>query len=148
MSLRCSGFVSAASQLAIAISNAERALFAGFTSIREAGGYGIYLSKAINEGSIEGPNIYSPGSILSQTGGHADLHSLPIDCLTHSEGFPLQLCDGVPEVLKAVRKQLRLGARVIKICASGGVLSEVDHPIHQQFSDEEIKTNLKKTNNR
>ncbi len=50
-----------------------------------------------------------------------------------------QLCDGVPDCLKAVRLQLRKNARVIKICASGGVLSEVDHPIHQQFSGEELR---------
>ena len=49
------------------------------------------------------------------------------------------VCDGVPEVLKAVRTQLRRGADFIKICASGGVLSEIDHPIHQQFSDEELE---------
>ena len=48
-------------------------------------------------------------------------------------------CDGVPECLKAVRLQLRRGASVIKICASGGVLSEVDNPIHQQFSGEELR---------
>ena len=49
------------------------------------------------------------------------------------------ICDGVPECLKTVRKQLRLNAKVIKMCASGGVMSEVDHPIHQQFSDEEMR---------
>src|SRR3970282_1209082 len=46
---------------------------------------------------------------------------------------------GVPECLRGVRNQLRLGAKVIKICASGGVMSEVDHPVHQQFSGEEIR---------
>jgi imidazolonepropionase-like amidohydrolase len=50
-----------------------------------------------------------------------------------------RLCDGVPECLRAVREQLRQGARVIKVCASGGVLSEIDHPIHQQFNDEELR---------
>lgn len=49
------------------------------------------------------------------------------------------ICDGVPECLKAVRTQLRKGAEVIKVCASGGVLSEIDHPVHQQFSDEELR---------
>jgi imidazolonepropionase-like amidohydrolase len=50
-----------------------------------------------------------------------------------------QLCDGVAECLRAVRLQLRAGAKVIKVCASGGVLSELDDPIHQQFSDEELR---------
>src|SRR5437867_4443406 len=49
----------------------------------------------------------------------------------------VQLCDGVGECLRGVRNQLRVGARVIKVCASGGVMSETDHPIHQQFSEDE-----------
>ncbi len=59
--------------------------------------------------------------------------------LTASGGF-LQLCDGIAECRKAVRSQLRLGARVIKVCTSGGVMSELDHPVHQQFSDKELRT--------
>jgi len=81
-----------------------------------------------------------PG-ILSQTGGHGDFHSFPLDFVL-SIGVTLGLgilCDGVPECLKAVRSQLRSGARLIKICASGGVMSEIDNPVHQQFSDEEMR---------
>jgi imidazolonepropionase-like amidohydrolase len=90
---------------------------------------------------MRGPEIYAAGNILSMTGGHADVHSFPLNWVMHPAGHPLGvLCDGVPEVLKAVRKQLRNGARVIKFCASGGVLSAVDHPIHQQFSLEEMRT--------
>lgn len=121
--------------------DAERALAAGFTSIREAGGYGVFLARAINEGTVTGPNVYAPGAILSTTGGHGDIHSLPLDWVVdygHGEGW-LTLCDGVPECLKAVRRQLRVGATAIKVCASGGVLSEVDHPIHQQFSEQELR---------
>jgi imidazolonepropionase-like amidohydrolase len=51
----------------------------------------------------------------------------------------MRLCDGITECVRAVREQLRLNARVIKICASGGVLSEVDDPIHQQFSIDELR---------
>ena len=82
-----------------------------------------------------------PGAILSQTGGHGDLHGFPIAAVTDMcERMGISwLCDGVPECLKAVRSQLRVGARVIKICASGGVMSELDHPVHQQFSDEELR---------
>jgi imidazolonepropionase-like amidohydrolase len=116
------------------------ALDAGFTSVREVGGLGVYLARAVEEGSLRGPNIHAAGSILSQTGGHGDVHSFPLGCVTEysARGGFLQLCDGVAECLKAVRAQLRVGARVIKICASGGVLSELDHPVHQQFSDEEL----------
>ena len=124
-----------------AAKDVETALQAGFTSIREAGGYGIYLRQLVQEGTLEGPNIYAPGAILSQTGGHADVHALPLDFILDycQHGGPMGLCDGVVECVKAVRRQLRLGATHIKVCASGGVLSEVDHPLHQQFSDEELR---------
>ncbi len=124
-----------------AAKDAERLLQAGFTSAREAGGFGIYLVPAIEEGTLLGPSIYSAAAILSQTGGHADIHGMPAWFVADlgARGGVLQLCDGVAECMKAVRLQLRKGARVIKVCASGGVLSEVDHPIHQQFSDDELK---------
>jgi imidazolonepropionase-like amidohydrolase len=124
-----------------AAKDVEKALQAGFTSIREAGGLGVHLARVVQEGLLEGPSIYAPGAILSQTGGHGDLHALPLPWMGDlcQRGAPMALCDGVPECLKAVRTQLRLGARVIKICASGGVLSEIDHPIHQQFSHEELR---------
>ena len=109
----------------------------GVTSVRELGGLGIYLRSVVDEGSISGPSIYSAGGILSTTGGHADVHGLPLDWVLSSEGIGL-ICDGVPECLRAVRSNLRQGAAVIKVCASGGVMSEIDHPIHQQFSDEEL----------
>jgi imidazolonepropionase-like amidohydrolase len=124
-----------------AAKDAEKVLQAGFTTVREAGGLGVYLARVVEEGLLAGPSIYAPGAILSQTGGHGDLHSLPLGWVNDfcASGGPLALCDGVPECLKAVRTQLRLGAKVIKICASGGVMSELDHPIHQQFSDEELR---------
>lgn len=122
--------------------DAEAALRAGFTSVREAGGVGIFLVRPIEEGTILGPTIYSAHAILSTTGGHGDIHELPVDWVHDAAraGGILRLCDGVAECLKAVREQLRLNARVIKVCASGGVMSEVDHPIHQQFSLEELRT--------
>jgi imidazolonepropionase-like amidohydrolase len=124
-----------------AAKDAETVLRAGFTSIREAGGLGVYLARVVDEGLLSGPSIYGAGAVLSQTGGHGDFHSfsLPwvVDYCAH--GGAMHLCDGVPECLKAVRSQLRVGARVIKICASGGVMSELDHPVHQQFSDDELR---------
>lgn len=78
---------------------------------------------------------------LSPTGGHADLHLVHKpwvdDACAH--GMPFATADGVAECLKVVRMQLRAGANVIKICGSGGVGSERDNPIDQQFSDEEMK---------
>jgi imidazolonepropionase-like amidohydrolase len=124
-----------------AAGDAERVLQAGFTSVREAGGLGVHLARGVADGSLEGPSIYAPGAILSTTGGHGDIHDLPLDWvhqLNAREG-EMWLCDGVAECIKAVRAQLRLGARVIKVCASGGVMSEVDHPVHQQFRNDELK---------
>ncbi len=124
-----------------ATADAARALQAGFTSVREVGGLGIFLCRAIDEGSVPGPHVYAAGGMISPTGGHGDLHSFPLD-FTHQVLESTQmsmLADGVPECLKVVRSMLRLNARVIKICASGGVASEVDHPMHQEFSDEELR---------
>ncbi len=131
----------AAVKTARATADVRRTLDAGVTSVREVGGLGIYIDRVIGEGTLIGPKIYGAGSILSTTGGHADAHGLPLDWVNgvgETESFSV-LADGVPECLKAVRRQLRKGAAVIKVCASGGVASELDHPIHQQYSDEELR---------
>lgn len=112
----------------------------GITSVRDVGGLGLLLAPAVDEGRIPGPNIHAAGRILSTTGGHGDVHALNYDFVHAAlcnHNFSI-LCDGVPEVLRAVRLNLRNNAKLIKICASGGVMSEIDHPIHQQFSDEEL----------
>lgn len=121
--------------------DARVALDAGFTSIREVGGLGVWLARAVAEGSVAGPSVYGAGAVLSPTGGHADLHMYPSPwvCDLSERLGTLRQCDGVAECLRAVRLQLRAGARLIKICASGGVMSQVDHPIHQQFNDEEMR---------
>jgi imidazolonepropionase-like amidohydrolase len=117
-------------------------LNAGFTSVREVGGLGIYLAQAVREGILDGPSVYAAGAVLSTTGGHGDLHCYPLswveDFSQHDGTF--RLADGTSECMRAVREQLRRGAAVIKVCASGGVLSEVDHPVHQQFTDAELRT--------
>jgi len=120
-----------------AVGDLHRTLMGGVTSAREMGGFGIDIQPAIAAGQVSGPTVYGAGKILSTTGGHADIHSVPLDAL-HTLDHLGELCDGVPEVTRAVRLQLRKNAKVIKICASGGVMSEVDHPIHQQFSHEEL----------
>lgn len=115
-------------------------LNAGFTSVRELAGYGVQLATVIDEGSLPGPNIYSSGSMLSTTSGHGDARGMPLDVLWGNieKGVPLYLCDGVNECIKAVRVQIRKGAKVIKLAASGGVASEGDDVLAQQFSDEEL----------
>ena len=117
------------------------ALDAGVTSVREVGGLGIFLTRAVSEGTLEGPAIYAAGSILSTTGGHGDLHAYPLHWIEDfaASTSMLRLCDGVPECVRAVREQLRRGASLIKVCASGGVLSELDDPVHQQFTLAELR---------
>ncbi len=118
------------------------ALDAGVTSVREVGGLGIHLVRAVTEGVLDGPAIYPAGAILSTTGGHGDLHAYPLPLMDEFVRLTgeLRLADGADECTRAVREQLRRNARLIKVCASGGVLSEVDHPVHQQFTVAELRT--------
>lgn len=121
--------------------DAGTVLRAGFTSVRDVGGIGVHLRRAVDDGTLVGPHIYSAGAIISPTGGHADLHMYPIGWvrdMCQRTGIT-HICDGVPECLRAVRLQLRTGAELIKICTSGGVMSEVDHPVHQQFNADELR---------
>ncbi len=117
------------------------ALDAGVTSVRDVGGLGVYLARAVAEGTVDGPAIYGAGAILSTTGGHGDLHAFPLDWIEDyaRNASMLRLADGPDECAKAVREQLRRNAKLIKVCASGGVLSEVDDPIHQQFTMTELR---------
>jgi imidazolonepropionase-like amidohydrolase len=124
-----------------ATADLRAALDAGVTSVRELGGLGIHLARAVAEGSVPGPRIHAAGAILSTTGGHGDVHGLPLPWLDAfgAAGGELRLADGPAECARAVREQLRAGAKVIKVCASGGVLSELDDPVHQQFTDAELR---------
>ena len=122
--------------------DARRALHAGFTSVRELGGLGSFLSFAVEEGQVEGPNVYASGSALSMTGGHGDVHSMDLAdarrAMIRAWGED-NVVDGPDEARAGVRRMLRLGARVIKIHASGGVLSQLDDPHLPQFSKEELE---------
>jgi imidazolonepropionase-like amidohydrolase len=116
-------------------------LNAGVTSVRDVGGLGVDLARAVAEGTLDGPTIYGAGAILSITGGHGDLHSYPLSWMEDRvlTGDMQRLADGADDCVKAVREQLRRNAKVIKVCASGGVLSEVGDPIHQQFTNVELR---------
>ena len=116
------------------------ALDAGVTSVREVGGLGVYLALAVAEGVLDGPSIYPAGAILSTTRGHGDLHSYPLSWMhefARTDGV-MRLADGVSECMRATREQLRRNAKVIKVCASGGVMSEIDDPVRQQFTGPEL----------
>jgi imidazolonepropionase-like amidohydrolase len=116
----------------------KAALERGFTTLRDTGGANLALKEAVAEGVFPGPRIFFAGKALSQSGGHGDLRSAH----AHSECCPgglAQICDGVPQCLKAAREQLRQGADFIKIMTGGGVASPTDKLEHLQFSAEEIK---------
>ena len=122
--------------------DAGRALDAGFTSIREMGGMGTFLGRAIEEGQVVGPNIYASGSMLSMTGGHGDSHGLDLGAarLVKARHYGEDnIVDGPDQCRAGVRRMLRLGAKVIKIHASGGVMSELDDPHLPQFSKQELE---------
>lgn len=108
--------------------NARATLQAGVTTAREVGAgdfVDVALRNAINAGIVEGPRMLVAGNSLGSTGGHCDSVPAPPDRLTPSG--PLQgVCNGPEECRLAVRQQMKFGADLIKVCASGGVLSESD----------------------
>ncbi|KAL7820913.1 hypothetical protein V8C26DRAFT_391913 [Trichoderma gracile] len=127
---------------AVTVDDLKTTLMAGYTSVRELGGYGGDVWPAVQNGPLIGPNIYSSIAALSITGGHGDDHSSALDTVTaamNCGGSPIGICDGVDECVKTVRKMVRRGARCIKVCSSGGVGSLNDDPQDRQFSDEELK---------
>ena len=131
-----------------AVANARRTLRAGFTTVRNLGLFvqtgglllDVALKKAIDFGWIDGPRVVPAGHAIAPTGGHLDPtmfqafapHIMP---LTFEEG----IANGVSEVRKAVRYQVKHGARVIKVCASNGVMSHTGPAGAQQYSDEELR---------
>ncbi len=125
-----------------AIPHAEKTLLAGFTTVRDLGtGLGfsdIALMKAIDKGWVIGPRMIPAGHALSVTGGHCDQTSGLGPGVAPPE-FVSGTADGVDEVLKAVRYQVKHGAKVIKICATAGVLSFEGPAGAQQYSIEELR---------
>ena len=121
-----------------AVMDAWRILDSGFTTIRDAGGMlAIYLKQAIHEKKILGPRILASGRPVTQTAGHGDPHGVPKE-LAERMMFS-RVADGVSEVRKAAREQLKEGADLLKIMTTGGVLSERDSPSAVQYSLEEIR---------
>lgn len=119
----------------------EAALNRGFTSLRDAGGADYGLALATEAGLIAGPRLFFAGRVLSPTGGHGDARSLEESscaCCSNASDFS-HIADGVDEVRKAAREELRRGATQIKIMASGGVASPSDPIYVLQYSEEEIR---------
>jgi len=123
------------------IHHLRRTLDAGLTSVRDAGGADAGIKQAIETGLIAGPRLQISISALTITGGHGDgwmLSGSDYEMFPAYPGMPDGKADGLDEVRKKVREMLRAGAEVIKICATGGVLSPTDHPEFTQYSPEEL----------
>jgi len=118
--------------------NARTTLLAGITSVRNvgAGGYtDVDLRDAINAGQIAGPHMLVSGPMMGITGGHCDNDLLPIRYHAVGDG----VADGIAEVQHMVRQNIKYGADLIKICATGGVLSRGDDPQASQYTLEELR---------
>ena len=125
----------------------ERFLMDGFTSVRDMGGPAFGLARAIDSGRIIGPRLYPSGGFISQTSGHGDFRDRADPGFSIHDAGDLSnfermgignVADGVPEVLKATRLNLRNGATQIKIMGGGGGSSRFDPIDTTQFSKEEI----------
>ncbi|MBI1358115.1 MAG: amidohydrolase family protein [Acidobacteria bacterium] len=122
--------------------HAKRTLLAGFTTVRDLGtrdGVSIALARAIEQGLTEGPTIYNAGRALATTGGHADPTNGVRDDLMHDPGPAEGVVNGVDDARKAVRQRYKEGSDLIKITATGGVLSVAKNGQNPQFTEEEIR---------
>ena len=124
--------------------NARKTLEAGFTTVRDVGSLpflAVDLRNNINAGFIPGPRIVASGPPLSITGGHGDLNNYTpeVTMTLFPEKRDFSIADGPEEIRKTVREQVKYGVDVIKIHASGGVLSKGDQPGAPQYSLEELK---------
>ncbi|MGM1056842.1 MAG: amidohydrolase family protein [Bacteroidota bacterium] len=120
---------------------AKTTLLAGFTTVRELGGSGvnIALRNAINSGKIAGPRIFTAGKSLATTGGHADPTNGFNRNLTGDPGPKEGVVNSVDDAAKAVRQNYKNGSDLIKLTATGGVLSVAKSSSNPQFTEEEIK---------
>jgi imidazolonepropionase-like amidohydrolase len=116
----------------------------GFTTVRDAAGADFGLQAAVQRGLFEGPRLFIAGFPISQTGGHADMRPMGVRqreffCTCAGLGLIGAIADGVGEVRRAVREQVRNGANQIKIMAGGGISSPADPLEGTQFSEEELR---------
>ena len=129
--------VSIPRQAIAGVKNARLTLRAGFTAVRNVGAAGysdVALRDGINAGEVEGPRLFVPGPPLGITGGHCDNNLLAPEFKFRDEG----VADGPWEARRKVREVIKYGADLIKVCASGGVLSKGDSPGAPQYTLEEL----------
>jgi imidazolonepropionase-like amidohydrolase len=119
----------------------QEALDQGFTTVRDAGGADAGYREAQRQGLIPGPRMFVSGCALSQTGGHGDFR-LPTEIRSPSQdlaGVATRICDGVDEVRRGAREQLRRGADFIKVMGGGGCMSPSDEIDTSQYSPDELR---------
>jgi imidazolonepropionase-like amidohydrolase len=130
--------LSTSRQALIGARNARLTLLAGFTTVRNVGAKDftdVALRDAIDAGDVPGPRMLVSGPPLSITGGHCDNNMLPFEYHATNDG----VADGLAAVQHKVRENIKYGADLIKVCATGGVLSLGDNPQHSQYTLEEMK---------
>lgn len=127
---------------------AEKTLLAGFTTVRDLGGMGpnISLRNAIEKGLATGPRILTAGHALSITGGHGDHTNGAKDDLFDAPLPESGICDGPDQCRKAARNQVKRGADLIKVCATGGVLSLARDGRRPQFAEDELRAIVQTAN--
>jgi imidazolonepropionase-like amidohydrolase len=122
--------------------NLKATLAAGVTTVRDAGGADLGIKRALADGLISGPRLQISLAMLSQTGGHGD-EWMPfggeVPLLPPHPGVPPVIVDGPDEMRHKVRELIRMGADVIKVATSGGVLSPRDDPRHAHFRPAELE---------
>lgn len=131
---------SEAAQAFVGARYARRTLAAGFTTVADLGASNeaiFALRDAIAAGDVEGPRIVASGSAIAAHGGHGDIHGYRHDVMEVLRSP--SICSGVDDCSRAVREQIRAGADVIKITATGGVLSNTAAGLNQQMSDAELR---------
>lgn len=119
----------------------RRTIDAGITTVRDAGGADLGMKQAVEQGVVAGPRLMISTAPLGITGGHGDgwtPSGTVLNLFPEYPGMPNGICDGVEAVRQRTREVLRAGAEVIKIMATGGVLSPNDHPEFIGFSAEEM----------
>ncbi len=133
-----------------AVKHLEDSLQRGFTTVRDPGGGDVGLALAIERGLVAGPRFLYGGKALSQTGGHGDMRpgweEEPCNCAY--SGVICQVVDGVDEVRKVSRNELRKGAHHIKVFISGGVASPSDPVWMPQFTNDELRAAVEEAETR
>ena len=121
--------------------NLKEALDQGYTSARDTGGADVGFKEAVAQGFVPGPRLKICGSVISQTGGHGD-DRVTSETRPYSEpylGFRATIADGIPEILKVSRENLRRGADFLKVMCGGGCASPTQGPETSQYTFEELK---------